>query len=215
MIHPKGIGIEDFRHRIQTGEPFDFSKWGDGEFNAIFQDTKSGCNCDGHQYFPEMGERLLNILKSNPSYDIGLQNLAYTQRPDQIESLSEEYGLVWCGADVLHRASIKGQFQALLDDLKKRDVVLVGPTHLARLAGLNEWGLVAIPAKDCWKDYEHIKGVLEKLIEPDTVVMYCCSMMSGILIDDFHGQATQIDMGSVLDPYAGKQSRLYHRKLEI
>ena len=206
---------EELIKKLQNKEMFSFSRWGDGEFNCLFQDTGKQANCDHHKYFPDLGKRLYDILASSPKYSLGLQNLAYKQRKEQIDQLAQTYNLKWCQADILHRASINGKIQELIDALKDREVLLVGASHLIDIAHKEKWHFHEIPKTDCWLSYEALKENISGLFRPGIVILYAASMMSEVLIDDFHGQATQIDIGSVLDPYVGVKSRTYHYKLNI
>lgn len=207
---------DELINKIRTGERFDFSRFGDGEFNAIYRDQKSVQNCDGHMYFDDMGDRLLEILKSNPEYYIALQSLAHRQRTKQIDSLTDVYGLSWCEANILHRANIKGRLPELFEVLSDRDVLLVGPVHLKELAEREDWYYLNVPVKNCWLHYKEIKAELTALIPvKDWVFLYCASMMANVLIDDFSGRVTQIDAGSIFDPHVGVKSRRYHHDLKI
>lgn len=207
---------EELLRKIYNKEPFSFSRFGDGEFNAIFQDRKSRMNCDAHQYFPDMGKRLLQVLESKPDYYIGLQSMAYRQRTEQIDELTECLGLEWCESNIIHRANIKGRLPELFDALKTRDVLLIGPSHLKKLKQFDFY-ICEIPIKDCWLKYEYVYEEIKALANvKDWVVVYAASMMTNILIDDFKNAGiTQIDVGSALDPYCGVKSRSYHKTLKV
>lgn len=195
--------------KIERGDRFSFSRWGDGEFNAIFQDTKSKANCDKHTYFKDMGERLLGVLKSSPKYSIGLQGLAYKQRKSQIDEITLKHHLTWCNADIIHRKSARGGLEDFIRLLKSNSAILVGGEHLSQIG----FEMIKIPSKDCWLEYGRIKDEIGKL--DSKIVLYAASMMSEVLIDDFKDRFTQIDVGSALDPYSGIRSRKYHHNLKI
>lgn len=195
--------------------PFSFSRFGDGEFSAIF--GIEGKNSDGHRYFPELGDRLRGILRGKPDYMMGLQThavLVHGALP--IRSASE--GIEWVLADSLHNASMEGKLGRFFDALGDREVVLVGGTHHRQLAENRSWRFVEIAAGDCWPQYEEIRGRLQTLAVSDSAVfLLCASMTANVLIDDLHQANTHntyIDAGSVLDPYAGVMSRAYHRELD-
>lgn len=215
MMFEDTFNFDKLVEKLNKKEKFDFSKWGDGEFNAVCQDTKSRQNCDGHIYFKEMGDRLKEILTSCPRYHLGLQSLAHRQRTRFIDDLTKNYELKWCDANFIHHASIRGNLNKLFEALKERKVLLVGPEHLKAIVQKEGWEQIVIPSKNCWEEYENIKKQIEEKISEDLVILYCASMTSEVLIDDFAGQATQIDMGSVLDPYAGLKTRTYHHNLEV
>ena len=163
---------------------------------------KSGANCDGHKYYPDLGVKLLRAW-NEPKGVVALQRLAR----DQFK-IEGDYP----DADILHRASIKGELGLLMDVIAKRNVVLVGPAHLRKLTFYN--GFIEVPLKNAWKQYENI--LLSIALSSSDVILYCCGMMAEVFIHAFHvDDITQIDCGSVFDPYVGVNSRQYHKKLKI
>jgi len=54
--------FDDFINRILKDEHFKYSRFNDGELIAINGKSPNSANCDGHQYFPEMGSKLKEIL---------------------------------------------------------------------------------------------------------------------------------------------------------
>ena len=53
--------FEELIEKIKNKEMFSFSRFGDGEMNAVF--GKEGMNCDSHRYFPDMGLRFKSNVK--------------------------------------------------------------------------------------------------------------------------------------------------------
>lgn len=201
--------------KLRNRERFSFAKYGDGEIQCMVGSRKPhAVNADGHQFFPEIGERLKEILSKSPQYYIGLQSLGYRQNKGTIDQWTREFNLKWCKADILHSANMEGRLPELIEALKDRDVLLVGGEHLHQLAVKFGWYFYQIPSKDCWLAYDKTHDEIGKLVGlKDWVILYSSSFMSEILIDDFQGRATQIDTGSVFDPYAGRVSRTYHNKI--
>lgn len=204
-MEPSSLTYERFINYLTYGYNFKFARYGDGEFNAIF--GKKGHNCDGHEYFPDLGERLRASFSKN--IFTGIQPLTLTL-PYAKEALKLLEGCNLVNADAIHNASIDGELHRLMDALKGRDVVCVGPAHLLPLFDQ----MIVVPDKNCWLNYEKVKNHLEILIHSDKIVVLCASMMSEILIKDFEDEdITMIDVGSALDPLVGKLSRRYHHKL--
>ena len=206
-MEPSGLTYERFINYLNYGYNFKFARYGDGEFNAIF--GKNGHNCDGHEYFLDLGERLRSSFSKN--IFTGIQPLTLTL-PYAKEAVKLLEGCNLVNADAIHNASIDGELHRLMDALKGKDVVCVGPAHLLPLFDQ----MVVIPDKNCWLSYEKVKNHLEILIHSDKIVVLCASMMSEVLIKDFEDEdITMIDVGSALDPLVGKLSRRYHHKLKL
>jgi len=207
---------------LREGASFAFSRFGDGEFNAIF--GVEGVNRDGHQYFPEMGRRLREIVEREPDYLMGLQPMAiFTHGARQtmwMSSSTPDDGMRrWVLADSLHDASLDNRLDGFLDSLEGKDVLLVGPQHLRGFSESKGWRYQPVPGHDCWTAYEE---TLERLKSSTPgsggVVLLCASMMSNVLLDDLftlNPANTYIDTGSLFDPYAGVISRPYHEELDL
>ena len=196
--------------KIQNEERYSFSRWGDGEWNCLL--GVNGMNCDKHNYYTDLGNRLERILASSPKYYIGLQNLAQRQRPEIIDLYTKGHNLNWSASDIFHNASIKGRLVHFFNVLRNRRVILVGGKHLK---GFRDWEFIEIPQVNCWLSYEDTLAQLKETITDDCIVLFCASMMSNVLIDDLDGRCTLIDTGSVFDPYVGVKSRTYHKTLKV
>lgn len=209
-----GILVSD----LLTQTPFTFSRWGDGEWNAIF--GMQGKNCDGQPY-ASVADDLKRVLRSKPGYLLGLQPLAARLYPDHITRWLKQnvlLGLHWRNADVLHKASLKGKFDPFLAALRSRQIVLVGPAHLDRLALFPVTRRIVVP------DRGHAHGARDKILMHTlsairkikyAVILISAGMTAKGLVHDLHAEAgarsTIIDCGSVWDPYAGVASRKYHK----
>lgn len=190
---------------LKEGTNFSFSRFGDGELACMF--GKTGANCDGHTYFPDLGKALFNTW-INPKGIIGMQRYGYNMYKDDLGPNR------WPDADVLHRASIRGELNRFCETLYDRHVILVGPEHLRPMKWINIF--IEVPLKNAWIKYDHILERIQYNVKDHCIVLYCCGMMAEILIwEMFSDRFTQVDTGSVFDPYCGVKSRTYHKKLKI
>jgi hypothetical protein len=195
---------------IEDKIPFKFARYGDGEINCM--NGKRGHNCDMHEYFPDMGVRLIESISVEPDYMVGIQPLSVEHLGASVQNYFGGFDLY--NADVLHNASIESRMTRFIQALENRYVILVGPPHLANL--FDEMVHIVISPLNAWLDYESIRAELDFQLDsaPDPVVLLCCGMMAEVLIHDFCEETiTMIDTGSVFDPYMGVKSRKYHHKL--
>jgi len=189
-------------HNLENNIQFSFSRFGDGEMICMWKTNRS-CNCDGHKYYPELGRRLLAVL-DDPKGVMGLQRLGYSQFKPYID----KYDIKWCDADILHDASIAGEFGKFENALLDRRVILVGPYHLKDFICDV---FIEVPKVNAWLKYEEVLEDVNRNVEVDDVVLYSCGMMAEVLIHNMYAEDfTQIDTGSVFDPYFGVRSRKYH-----
>lgn len=215
---------------IRDGENFSYSRFGDGEWSAILQNRKTGAfNCDGHQFFPEMGRRLKNIIESKPQYWIGMQNLAKEQNEHDSEFQRLYQINDWTDNEVLTRASIRGNLEQFFGVLKmvrvaqNQAIILVGNKSLKNQDKFHVTTFIEVAPQNCWLQYKEINEKVGRAIhavhKSNPIILYCASMMSNVLIDDMYklhyNTITQIDCGSVFDPYVGKLSRSYMKKLKL
>jgi hypothetical protein len=200
---------------LVEGKAFSFSRFGDGEFNAIF--GAEGANCDGHRYFPDLGRRLREIVESEPDYAMGLQPIAVMMHgAERIQSISQ--GVRWVLSDSLHMALIEGRLGSFFRALTGREILLIGAPHHQRLVEGSSWQFLEIAYRDCWTQYESLRATLERHAAAEGIVfLFCASMMANVLVDDLYRvnpRNSYIDVGSVFDPYVGVNSRNYHSELD-
>jgi hypothetical protein len=213
------LTYNDLINKLEKGINFSFARTGDGELSCIFG-AKGGCNkdhnCDQSPYYPDLGNSLYDILVSEQRYYMGMQRMGFEQRKNDPEFIEATKDIEWCNADILHHASIKGHLECFNDALSHRKVILVCNHDLKKLS-LKTHGNVLIKKATAWKEFDQILGYLKKMAEADVVIIYCAGMMAGVLIDrmfdEFGLSITQIDAGSVLDPYAGNATRKYHKDI--
>ena len=213
------LTYNDILRKLREGEQFSFSRWGDGEWNAVL--GRSGENCDGHKYFPDMGQRLKEVLESKPDYYLGMQLLALRLNQEDKEFQRLYQMNEWGDAEIIYNEVIGGGLDDLLDTIRcinyhnERDVIVVAPQHIldADIVSLS-YACQEVNKKDAWLDYENVKLGLWGMIEGSEIILYCCGMMAGVLIDDFkHAGVTQIDIGSAFDPLCGVYSRSKYKQL--
>ena len=210
--------LSTFVSHLQKHVPFAFSRWGDGEWNALLGYT--GATCDGQVYSSELRARLTDVLERRPSYWLGLQSLAQkVHGPAMIAWLARRrLSLSWIDADVLAQASRQDVLEPFLAALQGRDVVLVGPATLRSLSVISPKAFVEVSPKDAFADLvatsTRIQEALQGLIDP--VVCLSAGPTAKLLVDAgvrARPDATWIDCGSLWEPYVGIVSRTYHQKV--
>jgi len=205
---------EEMCNMLGDRTPFSFSRFGDGEFGAIF--GTEGANSEKQPYHRELGDRLRKIVEDSPGYMMGLQTYAvFVHGALPIRSLSS--GMEWVLADALHNASMEGKLHSFFKALSGRPVTLCGGAHLGRLAEKKQWRFVNVAEGDCWPQYKTLRRTLESAaLGEGAVFLLCASMTANVLIDDLfelNPLNTYIDAGSVFDPFVGIKSRVYHHAL--
>lgn len=199
---------------LRAGRQFSLTRWGDGEFAALFGDD--GQNCDGVKYAPDMATELRTIIESRPSYTLGRQpfhaNLYTPQRKAQIEAIA---GIHWADADMFHTASRNGRLKPFLKALAGRNVTIVSNRRLLNLRTFFEFELIPTPDTDAWSERHELLQHVKDNVKDGDVWLFAAGITSNWLIHHLHGlNATFIDIGSLLDPFVGENTRNYHRKVD-
>lgn len=212
-----GLMFSDILTAIEQKQPLAFSRWGDGEWACIFQDR--GANVDNCKYIPEMGLELSRILQSNPEYYLGIQDFAIYLMNNRIENYLQRMGVAvaFHDADIIHKASYRGELYRLFEVLYDRQAVLIAPDYMSTMSDFFEFTHVIIPEKDC---YHQNSAIIEAILEQKQadVYLYCSGMAANIQIDRCFKalpEAIHLDIGAVFDPFCGKNTRVYHSKVDI
>jgi hypothetical protein len=209
---------EKILYNLEHQIPFSLSRYGDGEWNAIF--NKAGNNCDGHEYFTDMGAELKQAVLSEPEYLMGIQPLTMSHYRDKVVDFAGDLDIDWVNSDVLHDANIKEQLKRFFNVLRDQPVIMIAPTRLQDVP-FHYGRFVEVPLKNCWLEKSRIEKELFEVLPQVgyAVLLFCASMATNVMIHDlykYYGtQVTMIDAGSIFDPYCGFNTRRYHEKMKI
>lgn len=215
--------IEEITGLIRAGVPFAFSRWGDGEWSSVMGLNPDGANCDGHLYFAEMRDQLADVLKSRPDYTLGIQPFAVREFGELIDAWLAERGLgdlVWSNADVFHRAQIRDELGPLIDAMRSRTVIVVGPDHLRAFGEtFSDHRFVRVPPTTAFLELDRIVDEVLALTDRDSRALISLSLgpPAEIALDRLvraRPSCAVIDFGSLFDPLVGVKSRFYMRGLE-
>lgn len=199
----------DLIYRIENKIPFAFSRWGDGEWYNV--NKKKGQNCDGNIYYEDLGDELLNIVSEPRDYFMGVQ----TYMPFSVEQ-AKKFPQQWGDSDILHRDSMNGVLNPFIDSLYNSHVVYIGNESLRTLPFVNEF--IEIPYNNVWLLREEVLRHIQNTFDNNIYKVYCFSagMACNVFIHrlwQINKQNALIDVGSVFDPYVGRNSRSYHENL--
>jgi len=203
-------------NKLKSGEPFKFSRWGDGEWGCMA--GWQGENRDGNKYLPELGESLRTILDSEPNYYMGLQyGVLYNEqlREYVFNHLFVHYGINWVNGDVLHQASEFGYLPLFIDALRGRNVIVIGAEYFSELP----YHHITTEPDNSYHDNESIFMEINSRdvtgYNTDPVYLVASAMNSNVIIDKLPDTVTAIDIGSVFDPYLGRPRASYQHKMNV
>lgn len=216
QTHQEYMNFKDINDKIKASENFSFFRWGDGEFSCMRGD--SGQNCDKHFYSPDLCQALRKsysaMYHENVSY-FGIQNHARKTMGEYVDKwvVGKTFSNPLCDADVFVKASQNDVLSDLFKALKHRRVIFVAPLRYTEFDKF-DFHHVVIPDVNCWSRYDWVMNRLMEAVHADDVVLYSASMMSNVLMAQLYDtDITQIDVGSVFEPYLGNANRKYHNDI--
>jgi len=214
--------FEELLGAILSGEPFALSRYGDGEWAAIF--GEDGENCDGHQYFPEMGIELADTVQSyhDAPYYYGMVRIARTVYKERIVRYIRHYGIWahWADGTIMADAAKAGRLFPLIDLLRYRKVLYVGPQYLNTVEFHKNlfWPkqFVTVPAKNSFLNKENIVEIIAKeyMVGDYDLIGFSAGPTTEIMMWELWTYLKQnvamVDFGSLWDGLIGHPTRKYH-----
>jgi len=220
-IHPTPLSY--YVGRLAANEPFSFVRYGNGEWDGIRgtrDRTGSGSqklNVPGLQQ--DLMRSLMMAHKSG-NYLLGMQN--YMQKRPEWQGVTQWLkdhapGLTWHDADVFHHASSRAELWPLIQELRKKSLIFIGPPHLGKIsARLPYQGHVVVPLPNGYQNKKKIRRAILKQKGP-AVFCFSAGPLAKVLIYELFPVLGKenflIDFGSLWDVYVGVKSRSYHKKI--
>ncbi len=204
--------------QLEAGAPYGFARYGDGEWNAMF--GASGTNSDGHAFFPGLGAALREAVLHPGPYAYGIRVSLPLEEGWRVAQFVRAHRVTipWCDASVFHRANEAGRLLPLVQALRRRPVVIVGPPFLRDVDRrlFTPAGFIEVPVRDCWLAYEQILAAVRAHAAgapAGVVYAFSAGMTANVLVHALHAELGAahwlIDFGSLWDGYAGVLSRGY------
>lgn len=219
----RNISLSQYIEWLQKENFFYFPRYGDGEWRTIFETT--GIVMGFQQLSPDLQRDMQKSLLDNSKSPIlwGMQNHAMHKMGDRILKFLQQNKLSnfsWVNADVFHYASRDEQLFPLIKELRRHELVIVGPRFLN---GLKERvfkpvKFLEISENNC---YEHRKQIQEQILAVNEelgnnlVYSFSAGPAANVLITHLWNQMPKnflIDFGSLWDIFCGYRSRRYMSK---
>ena len=204
----QNVPLSFYCNRLDAGENFKFLRFGDGEFHSYLgSDIVIGKN--EHDIYPALTNKIKSIVDNlNPAHYNALQ--PYSLTIPEFAGIIPDYN--WLNADVFHNASEAGELAPFFRSLQNRDVVLVSNWEKRKLARDMSWILIEVSSRNCFYDYKFAVEAVNNFPK-NTVFLFAASRLSVPVIYDGPEDCTMIDIGSLLDPYIGRVTRGYHKRM--
>jgi len=220
-IHPTPLSY--YVGRLAANEPFSFVRYGNGEWDGIRGTRDKTGSGSQNLKVPGLRQDLMrSLMMPYPpqNYLLGMQN--YMQKRPEWPAVTQWLkvnapGLIWHNGDVFHWASSRAELWPLIQELRKKSLIFIGPGFLRKIAGrLPYKAFVEVRSKDCYRDKKRIRSAILKQPKP-AVYCFSCGPLAKVLIYELFPilgkENFLIDFGSIWDVYCGVKSRTYHKKI--
>ncbi len=217
----KCLSYEYWVDRIESGEPFTFTRYGDGEYKAIV--GKKTRNCDGHTL--ANGQMRRELVKSivRPRSERFIRGIWMDKKCRPVKAFGQNYQawankhaghVTWYDGLIFNFANNEGRNYPFFEVMRnhKLPIVVIGPKHLRRLKEkcFDYDGFVQVPYRTA---YQAKARIIQEALEFEPPVLYSISAgpPAPIFAHELwkaRGDSCMIlDLGSIFDGYCGKKTR--------
>jgi hypothetical protein len=206
------IPIDEYARMVREREPFWQANYGDGEWLCLM--GHEGVNVNGERYNRTLAAALrATLLEPTGHWCATNPGRTYLEEVDAWVELHQP-AVEWIEKETLPEANLHGQFGPFLAALRTRDVIMVGPRHLATLPTSVLWLFQHLPIRDntAWLKAASTATRVRAAARPGCVVLFASGMASNLVIHRLtpwarSNEITLLDVGACLDPYVGVNSR--------
>ena len=214
-------GLQYYADRIISGEPFAFSRFGDGEWSAITNDRRLRTGSGSQALnIPSLRRDLRRSITQRPKEDNYIMALRESSLKKRVNQWLGKHGggIQWHDCTVFYKASKKGYLNPLIRAFRGSELpkVVVGPPWLRKLDGraFPMAAHIEIPSKDCYKVKRWIVNKTLAFKKP-AIISISAGPTGKVLVRELFQHLGQqsfiIDFGSLWDVYCGNRSRQYMR----
>lgn len=203
--------LRDFLSQIARHDPFTYTRWGTGEWHAVFGERNGFIPKDGYWYFHSLCREVTDVLLRRPQYSLGLPGDTLTEFGGRVEDYINGCGLWdldWTHDDAL-KPVIAEDVQQLLTAVSHTNLVMVGPPHLRKTWSVLRYkAFIDVPPRNAYLCKDEIVcntlAALENL-KGHCLVSVSAGIAASLVIDKLHNRVgdrhTLIDFGSVWEPF--------------
>lgn len=213
--------VQDYVDNLKSGKSFALARYGDGEILTILGHYGLR-NSNGCTFTKALGSDLRRVLKKHYDYDYSLLRIAVRKKGLELEKwlLKNDVQIDWVLGDFLLRANIDGKLYPLIEQIRERKVLYVGPRHCR---GLHDrfFELAMIvhpPPQDAHKQKLLLENQIFNALELNDIdfIGFSAGLAAKVFIGDVweytNGEIPIMDFGSMWDGYFKVPSRSYIRR---
>lgn len=214
-----------FTGKLTRREPFAVIKHSDASLYCM--QGRSGGDCNGCDYTPELREGLLASLsywglkpildRLEPNFYLGVQRIEDRDK-EGYNVIAEAHDIrsrIWLDTGILAASLMDGKLYPFIEALRSLPRVVVVSNHrIRRIAEIlrNEW-FIETPESNTYAERERIyQAVAANEVYGPSVYLFSCGMAACAMIPVLHqrhSQSTFLDTGHIWDALLGSKLRHY------
>lgn len=222
----KPLPVSWFVNELEKGNPFSFTRFGDGETLVFLGDT-GWQNCDGCVPTEALQADMRQVLENNYPYKHAALNVARTNLGNRAKDYFEQNRVEvdWYSGDNLLTAALAGRLFPFVDQLRHKRVLMVGQPFLKELPEKGFFRPVYfycnVPARNAHTRKTVILQTVTDLVDrfEIDVVLWSLGFYANVFVDELWpvmgNEVTHIDCGSMWDGFCGQLSRSYIQRGKV
>ncbi len=212
------LPVEYYLDRIRNNEPFQLSRFGDGEVATMqLAPCKLKQNCDGSKFIPELIEPMRQIFKNNYDYFHCLLDCSFDINGKEfiefIDNTCPE--MQFYDGEIWQYLSFEGRIREFIDAINPHMPCFIGGKHIKKvkhMKGLDGIRYIQAPDKDSFYAFDELFAECMNMYRAGyRMFLFSCGYTTKPIIDTLFPYIGHnsfcIDVGSLFDPYCGKLSR--------
>lgn len=225
-IQVVNFNLAHYVELLREGTPFAFARYGNGEWGCILRTATMTGTRSQRLNIPALRAGLIRGVTHNgvqDHYYLAMQSRDYLKRVRLLDMIqrwlvNNAPSARWVEGEVFHKASMSGRLAPLVRQLRQMRVIVVGPRYLQALRGrvFDFERFVAVAPRNCFADCKAIRNELFRA-PPGVVMAFSAGPTAKVLISELwrvkRKDTWLIDFGSLWDPYCGKNTRRYHKRI--
>ena len=229
MARSQSVDVSDLIRRdlshyvakLRKRKSFGLARYGDGEWLTIFGEYGRK-NSNGCTFTKELAEDLICGIEKEHKYDYGMLRISYRKMRSVIEMWLEERVIdtEWVLGDFILRANIDGELYPLIEQLRNRKILYVGPRHCRDLHPdfFEIAAFVELPPTDAHLEKTRIEQEMFTALDRQDIdfIGFSSGLAGKVFMSDVweytNDEVPFLDFGSSWDGYFGVQSRSYIRR---
>ena len=218
MIQVKNLPAEFYLDKIRNNEPFQLSRFGDGEVISLrLEPHNLKHNCDGSSFIHELAEPMRQIFRNQYNYYHCLLDCTFNESGDKFREFIEKTcpDMPFYDGEIWQALSFSGRITELMEAISPYEPCFVGGKHISKVKfmhGLNSVRFIETPDRDSFYQFDRIfADCMNMHLAGCRMFLFSAGYTTKPLIDTLFPyighDSFLLDMGSVFDPYCGKLSR--------